>query len=115
MKTATEILTEARALLAQGNWYQGEFSNPDHTCFCASGAISFCSLTDPADLMLELEDDEDFFDARLSHPGASKAYHTLRKSLPPDAKSIPEWNDDPNRTLPEVLNLFDTAIERLSQ
>lgn len=101
-------LRTARELLASG-WTQGcwardadgfpvAFDDPKATCWCITGAVwkgvggEPSGRDNPVIGLLRDELDE----------------------LNEDA-GIPEWNDDPDRTLSQVLSLVDSAINRLTR
>lgn len=91
-KTVTEVLKAAKWMLENVGWCQGQYSKYNKqgklTAFCAAGAISHV-VTD-YELRLKAQD-------QLS-AAIKEAY-------------IPHWNDDPKRTLPQVLKAFDKAIK----
>lgn len=101
--TQTELLTEARALIAQG-WTQHYTArdaagdpvptNKQEACsFCAVGALM--AVGRPQD-----------FEASL-HAAA-----VLLAALPEPFTSIVDFNDAKGRTQDEVLALFDLAIAK---
>lgn len=101
--TQTALLTEARALLAQG-WTQkasarDKDGNPVHTMhadacqFCAVGAL--LKVSDPVDFEASLDVETHLYAA-----------------LPEGFTSIVAFNDAKGRTQDEVLALFDLAIAK---
>lgn len=101
MKTAREVLMEARRLIDEKGWTQNTFARdksgepvvPDAycaVCFCSTGAIARAAQDD--DLLVRME-----------------ARRRLRAVID---SSIPDWNDNPERTKDQVLAAFDQAIER---
>lgn len=115
MKTATQILTEARDLIAQGRWYQGDFTDFDtfgtpNQCFCALGAIAYVSEDD---FVQQATADEDgiamHFELAFFHDSLpSVASKLLRDAM---GDTVPDWNDAPGRTSDEVVAAFNRAIE----
>jgi hypothetical protein len=97
--TTKEVLVEARRLIAEKGWAQGDFAldddghgynydSPRATCYCASGAI------------------------RLACPepyGFVRVEKLFCKAN--SIEEIPQWNDAEGRTKDEVLAAFDRAID----
>ena len=99
--TPTEILKEARRLIAEKGWTQGSFarhSNGDPigplgdnaACYCALGAI------------------------RKTGNGPEQVFAVFALA---DVVGdyVSDWNDDPARTKEEVLAAFDEAIRRAEE
>lgn len=96
--TPTEILKEARRLIAEKGWTQGVYARHANgnlidpmegnaACFCSLGAIwKVGGILEHAFAVIALE-------------GVIGI-------------SLAEWNDDPSRTKEEVLAAFDEAIRR---
>lgn len=94
MKTAADVLTEARELLAKpGVWAQGieAIAEAYKGRACASAALGRGLKVSEV--------------GGLAH---IKAHLLLRRVT---SDRIPLWNDTPGRTLAEVLSAFDRAIE----
>lgn len=91
-KTVTEVLKAAKWMLENVGWCKNQYTKYDTNgkpmAFCAAGAISHV-VTD-CELRVKAHD-------RLS--AAIKEPY------------IPNWNDDLDRTLPQVLKAFDKAIK----
>ncbi len=88
MKTSEILHAAERALLLHG-WHQGNFESPSGRV-CTVGAL-MCVTAD-----------------HEKHPLSLDAYHVLCQCAGTD--HIARWNDEPTRTLPEVLALFAAAI-----
>lgn len=103
-----ELLIEARRLLQEVGWCQltnaskngnsvSIFSN-EADSFCIYGAITKAS--NPKVI-------EDIYDTR-------EPIEIIRNAIPPNFdKSITLWNDHPDRTKEEVINLFDNVIDSI--
>lgn len=101
--STVEILRGAKTVLERNglhkgslfDWEQGDAGTPVAECrMCLIGAINFADSGDPlagTDL---------------------KAYNIVRELLGGDITAVSVWNDAPERTLPEVLAVFEAAIER---
>lgn len=101
--TTVEVLRGAKAVLERNglhkgsffDWEQGDAGTPVAECrMCSIGAINFAGSGDP-----------------LTSTDV-KAYNIVRELLGGDVTAVSVWNDAPERTLPEVLAVFDAAIER---
>lgn len=99
MKSAVQVLTEARELLSDENkWTQGWLARDkdgepvderqvEAVCFCSVGAIYVTS--DPF----------------------TPVPYSARKYLEAIVGNVPNWNDHTNRKHSEILEAFDKAIE----
>lgn len=92
--SAKSILTEARRLIAEVGWCQGQYRHYDSDgpsrmpiAYCAVGAISSATPFGSHDV---------------------GAYELLRSTV----GEITIWNDEQGRTKEQVLEAFDKAIER---
>lgn len=92
--TALEILTAARAKVAQG-WTQRRYSTVigGKRCFCAVGAL------------IEVAPDY----GAIEHRGAVDLLTVAATGFA--MNSAVHWNDAPGRTRAEVLAAFDKAID----
>lgn len=106
--TAADVLRGAlvelrRPLNDDGNgWAQHQFGSGDR-CKCAIGAIECAVITlFGADSILT---DTPYFEAR------SALNQTIAGVDDPRNWSIISWNDTPGRTFPEVVAVFERAIE----
>lgn len=105
MKTS-EILRRAADEIRRRGWYQGEFApretvNFDDCPVCAWGAINAVQNGDPREWYVK---DGPAYESVALHVlaatvGGSKYY------------SVPSWNDDPERTVEEVLDAFERAAQ----
>lgn len=95
MKTADQILTEARELIRAG-WTQGDYTSIEDgkVCYCAVGAVRKAA---------GLLGGGELFD-NPSYDGAINRLHRVVGG------SIPYWNDVYGRTREEVVEAFDRAI-----
>lgn len=96
--TKLQTLKTARRLLADVGWCQFEIRHRDSeeiTAYCAIGALYAAT---------NLEFNKDF----------RSAQRVLENLLPPNGifriSSVVMFNDDPDRTKDEILDLFDRAI-----
>lgn len=136
MKTAAEILTDARARLSQRNtWTKGmlavpEEAKPSGACpVCALGAVSLAAApgqplrnvmypsqlesksTDEALLALAVEVPK----TALKRQGWEDDWIEKARKGPTEAEdAIVAYNDTKSRRKAEVLAWFDRAIERVS-
>lgn len=111
LKAGLKTLKAARELI-ETSWFQGYFARRADgsqcsalasaaTCFCTLGAVQRVTFG-PASRLSSLD----------KAYGEKGAYTALRVSIPDWANgSIPSWNDSPNTTLPDVLKVFDKAIQ----
>ena len=102
MKTS-EVLRKAADEIRRRGWYQGEFAPieaDDDSCpVCAWGAINVAHSGDPRNWYVEGAPGEE-----------SPALQVLAIAATGDAfRSVPSWNDDPERTVEEVLDAFERA------
>lgn len=95
MKTIKEVLVQAKQILVQQGWCQGQYTDNKGRC-CMSEAIQRVHNPDPKHSWLSEED------------GTSQAHSFLYKFL---RGSIAKWNDTDGRTQEEVLSKLDEAIE----
>jgi hypothetical protein len=103
-----QILQCARDLLEQG-WCQRAFYNADTHSFCIQGAIRFqCRQKALFNLQeyVRTESESKYMNAigyvsRALHPNGSCEWY---------ADYVFVWNDSPNRTKQEVLDVMDKAI-----
>lgn len=93
MKTTKQILIEARALLTPATWIQGELDTGMQ--FCSIGAIERAAGMD------------------ISYPTVVALQLAIKpKTKQGFANAVGAWNDEPGRTLEEVHEAFDKAIEK---
>lgn len=86
-----ELLTNARDLIEKG-WTQGTLVK--RGCYCAMGAVLYADLCE----------DDKFW-------RTNEAISRLSTAAGLDVESgIVDWNDAPERTQAEVLEVFDRAI-----
>lgn len=103
------VLTEAREIVNAG-WHQGDWTNGDHTKFCAMGAIGLATTGDVQfvhfpffanrhvqALQRHLED-VGWTPGSCKNPGCD------------GCRSVAHFNDHPETTKADVLALFDKAI-----
>jgi hypothetical protein len=107
MATELDILQEARRLIDEKGWTQGqaartrsgkpvEITLDDASCFCTVGALSRACMN-----------------LGVPHSGHSwsRTFTAFRQALPGSPDYIAAWNDAPSRTKDDVLKAFDKAIE----
>lgn len=91
--TTVEVLRKARDLLATGAWCQGNAARDKHgepVDESDPSAVRWCAL------------------GACWHAGCGlEAMRAIQRQV---GTFITEWNDDPDRTLAEVLDAFDRAI-----
>ena len=85
---ASEAIREARNVLMQDGWCQGQSEN-DRGEKCMSGALAKVFLRD-----------------HVSRAATTAATDCVRAATIPQ---FPLWNDTPGRTIHEVLDAFDRA------
>ena len=109
--TKLEILTEARRLLVDVGWTQGQsraFRMGDVTGYCATGALAEATrnLHKEPSWQQELSNA-----AHSNYHGALAALNDGVRARTQNlhAEVVP-WNDTTGRTKAEVLDLFDAAI-----
>lgn len=96
-----EVYRQAAARIRKDGWLQGEFGNPyDNLPVCIGCAIMY-----PIDSNNRIVDFQYLtWDSPLIHKAfdatGANPYDHLKQPLA-------QWNDDPNRTLDEVLGLLD--------
>jgi len=99
--TALELLREAKRLIEEKGWTQGDFARNSRgngvsvvsrtaTCFCAFGALQANAVGHAASYIA--------------------ACDILEACLP--EKSVVSYNDHPTTTKADILALYDRAIER---
>lgn len=94
MKTEHEVLVEARNLIAREGWWQNDDSGFEGHCVANAVGDVECESTKPK----------------------CRAWDRLVALIAPDATDVKDhavmwcWNDAPERTLEDVLALFDEAI-----
>jgi hypothetical protein len=94
-------LREARALIEERGWAQGEYLN-DGDCLCVSGAISMATVGYPDEGDGETDEQDAEFRRIIAALGkAIGCQHSYE---------IARWNDEPERTQAEVLAAFGKAI-----
>ena len=89
--SALALLIEARRLIAVEGWVQGDYWNRDKDAYCARGAlmaVSHCQYP------------EEEVDAWRALEALAGGHLTC-------------WNDEPGRTVEDVLALYDRAIAGL--
>lgn len=104
--TVAEVLKAAREIVAKPDgWHKGTWSFDGGTCFCSLGAISHVCAPDvpPGDYWFDGDADE------VGHLAASVLCEA-EGLAGIYCDSVPEWNDDEDRTQPEVVAAFDKAI-----
>lgn len=96
MKTS-ELLRKAADEIRRRGWHQGDYgSDPEaakNCMVCSRGAINAVATGDPW----------------VYNIAADKAAKGLYSTLRHDALGIVRWNDDPDRTVEEVLEKFEEA------
>lgn len=95
--TTREVLTNARALVAQG-WTQGDWR--DGSCYCAAGALRSVTRGMLGDAWVEA----------VAALKAAIGRHRFCGD-----REIIGWNDTPGRTQEEVIAAFDRAIAALKE
>lgn len=108
MKTTLGVLRDARELVDHG-WAQGSsattidqqpvsWSSPAARCFCIGGAVARAS------------DEPDDVAGWMKHygPAIASLTHVLKNRG--SHSSVQRFNDAPERTIHEVLELFDATI-----
>lgn len=99
MSTVKRILEMARAD-CELNWWHSDGTNlmPPKGKVCAGTALQIAGGV-----------------LNVSEEIIQNAYDSFRRQLPGGVHaSIPIWNDEPGRTLAEVLAMYDQAIESIS-
>lgn len=104
--TVLDLLKQGKTNILERGWAQGEYWN-EHGQLCAMGAIDACHSWNngpfhmPPDTWSKLRDETAF---------------ALSSAVPyPSNKFIIEYNDDPGRTVEEILAVYDKAIENEQQ
>lgn len=100
MKTALEILKEARAIIATpGKWTKGEFARDkegNKVGICSPDASQFCAV------------------GAINRIGRAAGDVTFARAAFLEAEPAGVWfNDHPNTTHADVLAAFDRAIAKL--
>lgn len=106
--TAADILEGARAIIAKpGQWHKGGSTSPDGTAFCGYMAIAIASSG-----LTELPFPTEWPPAAESFKEAYSVLKVAFFRLHPDSPfGFSVWQDAPERTLDEVLEVFDRAIK----
>jgi hypothetical protein len=105
-----DILIRARELIAdEDHWLQSVYSNgpladPTTNCFCLVGAVNRATLE-----KLGLENFEDM-DENVVICEAERSNTALNRLQSLLSDDIPEFNDSPDTTHADVLELLDAAI-----
>lgn len=109
-----EGLNKGLNLLKQG-WVQGRLGNPALDGVCASGAIYYANGADQ--IIFNTEDREQVAKWRESNAIWSRGLHELNRTLHIWGiyTSTPDYNDNPDTTEEDVVNLFETTIDRLER
>lgn len=81
--TPAEILARAAQIIEERGWRQGELGDPDIGPRCVLGAVN---------------------NVRCGTPRYAKAIGLIQEQI--GTNRIAEWNDDPSRTLPQVLAML---------
>ena len=107
MKTAAEVLRDAKGVLERNGWLQGHYfddrqfraGTPAEACrVCLYGALNLAAGNGPHRPL------------EAAHPVMLAVYAVIDASG--DWDGVGGWNDEPGRTVDEVLALLDEAIER---
>jgi hypothetical protein len=100
--TIIKVLERAKALLLKspGKWIQGNYTKrvKGRQCFCAVGSVYHVA---GYDVMRDEGEAPEL---------ARAAVNALTDVLRTPYLSVEDWNDDPRRTFPQVVRLFDKAI-----
>lgn len=91
---ASEVIREARNVLFERGWYQGDFVGPDGSV-CAYGALVVAE---------GMEVRKSNADAGTCETDAADYFE---RAIP--VLSMFDWNDKPGRTLNEVMEALDKA------
>ena len=100
--TAAEVLSRARDVLAERGWHQGDYVNKETRAVCALGAIDVVVFRQP---QWDPYADED------AKRVEDEAYRFLCAAAGDPMRGIGQWNDDPSRTVEDVLLLMKQAEE----
>lgn len=103
MTTIKETLTRAKELINEKGWAKGAYQDSDG-CLCALGAVRAASHPEGHVYELSSLSDEQY---ELMWESASH----LAKFVPILGALVHEFNDHPDVTKEDVLDLFDRAIE----
>lgn len=99
MKTVDVLMKAKEIIQDPSNWMQGDYSNPERTCFCSLGAIAealgLC--------------DEHHSDQHIDQHPASKLLHKVVGADLDSVYTFAKYND--SHTHAEVMQAFDKAIE----
>lgn len=105
MTTATEVLNRAREIIERDGWSQGDYKakttddGDEATPVCALGAINR-AVSGRADI----------FAGPGVKPGVyTEVMHRLGSAI--DRENVAYWNDDPHRTVEDVVLAFKRAAE----
>lgn len=105
MLTILDLLKQGKTNILERGWTQGEYWDM-HGRLCAMGAIDVC---------------HSFSGGRYHQPSnwrelRDEAALALSNAVPdPYEKFIIKYNDTPNRTVEEILAVYDKAIENEQQ
>ena len=93
---ADTVYARAAELIAERGWRQGSVENVDDACLCLMDAVVLALSGDPAEAWA---------------PQTEAAWYALRDLLVKRrALAMPmQWNDQPGRTVDEVLALLTQA------
>lgn len=84
-----DALAGAAQIIRQRGWWRGPLiGRQDPDCECIAGAVS---------------------EADPPHANENLAALKRRLGLPPDQGSLATWNDDPSRTIRDVLEALENA------
>lgn len=108
----TELIREARQRIDRYGWWQGDYyplgADWRDTCACPSGALYIAAGFDPGD---------PFNIPTSEHWRISDAVNDIQLTL--ERRGYPyaltTWNDAPNRTKAEVLDLLAEAAREAGQ
>jgi hypothetical protein len=98
----TEVLVNARGILLDKGWIKGNYRNHDGAC-CLDGALLYGidgGYHAPKEYWAAKELVMDVVAAQYQAEGSYNRYY-----------HIPSWNDTRDRTLAQVIDVLDTAIE----
>lgn len=111
------ILTAGRAILVQSGWCQKSLGRVEGLQYqrCAMGGVNYGYTVTVNGLRMNVPAEEER--VRLSLKGYDLAVAALTVCIMEregvDFAEIAGWNDQPNRTKAEVLDLFTAAIAKL--
>jgi hypothetical protein len=115
MSIVADTLRTAAALIGTHGWVQADFGSPEEG-FCALGGIYAASdiIECGPGTYATVYDTETYIVRELVDRGAIQPFDA---ELPWEERvrdTLVGWNDDPNRTADEVIDLFLTAADAIS-